>query len=295
MHKQCILGLFLALTFPGLASAQITARAWTHHLEAACGQAPGHIHLVANQVQAPGQPQPAGQAQPANQVSLGAQGQPSGQPQPPDPCPAGTNDIGICFSNASLPSDIFGATEKALACEWLSCRAAPHMLAAMGDYIQHHRPEAVHEVEAPVPQIVRQLYEEAQLLPSGEPSGLGTARFLVMLASANTRSVTKMSDVSKTALITQAKNVLSSIFQDDNGRRALIKSNYLFSQGGCCDYRAMYELLFAVPEPEKVENADQYSKNISQYLDNLESLRAAYALGDGKLALAVSEKIQAPE
>lgn len=291
MHKKCILGLFLGLTFTGLASGQIASKALAY-LDASSAQAVG-------QVQAASQSQPAPQPQPAERVQPPENGQP-GQVQPAgqesqtqkpatDAIPRET-----CPRQTDNPNDILGQTQEVLAHEWLSETAVPNMLHAMKDYIEHHPLDAVHEVEIPGDDSVKSLYEDAQLLADGKKSALGTANFLVMLASANTRNVPKLSDDCKMALIDEAKAVLSTILRDSNKRKALIKSNFLFSRGDCCAYEAMYKLLSAVPGAVKDDNPATYKTNVEDYLSNLESLRAAYALGDGQLAAAVAALVEAP-
>lgn len=88
------------------------------------------------------------------------------------------------------------------------------------------------------------------------------------------------------ALFSAATVVIQAICDDypDNGKKALVVVNDLFTPEHCC-FEAMYELLNAVPKPAPEDWLTP------RYLQDLETLRAAYEADERRLSGLVADKV----
>jgi hypothetical protein len=255
MHRNYILIFVMAAAFLAVFPASATAKTKGHGLQADCGQ---------ENKEAAESPCPAQKDTKAKKI-----------------------DRETCSAQPNPADDIVGGTRKALACEWRKAAAVQSMLGAMGDYISNHQDHAVQQVNDNVGYKTKVLYKNMQSLPTGEKNALGTAVFLRMLASANTLKISKDN---KDMLIAEVKLILCNIFNNGDQNK-LIKSNFDFTQGDCCTYHAIFELLSAV-RPFKETDKDEVKE---KYVSDLEILRAAFALNNGELAGAISDKIAGPQ
>jgi len=206
-----------------------------------------------------------------NQPAIAAQ---SGAAQAQsDPCPP------------PPPSDVSSGFKAAIACEWRTPAAVPHMRHALKDYMD----DGATNVKMALNELLlgdertetKDLYRAAFGVPDtdGQPTAQGLPDVLQTMATANTLNTQSMTDHQKDLLFDKTSGLIRRIFDDHehNGTQALAGINSLFHRS---DYfRALYKLLSALPT----------GTHPSSYIDDLETLRAAFEIDPHRLAKAVEK------
>lgn len=189
---------------------------------------------------------------------------------------ADAEDKNKCFPKPTEKT-VAGA-EKALACEWLDMEAVSNMLDGMNLYLANDLDAAVAKVEKSAKKRERDFYDALKRLPTGMPNNNGKRNLLEMLPLANTRNPDMKKDIEM--LFLNASDIIEKILSTSQGRNKLIEINNLFTeQDPYSSYKAMYELLSAVPKEDE------------KYVGNIETLRAAYKKDSGRLSQLVAGTI----